>query len=436
MAFKLVPSDPEFPFDMPFLDCVLHVPLSCPGTSKPTLQVRNEGMGRGYQINIEKGFNVLAQRSQRLTLLDLMKALDRQLETLLSAQKADTIKIIANARKPAERESTQFSETPEPLSTAIYPQPAPVRSVEPAHSAERRAEASARRDAETRQLEARLGRLPLFQKSTDGIAFTLPIDPRRRDELPVSLQSIKTLRLFVPMLYPLLPCRISLQGVARDAAITTEKAFERRAKEAPGVSLIAQINYLATNMHVFATQEVGEETSEKHHGIDFGSLDIQDDGVEDQKAGQSKGLGSEEEERSHIHLIPRPPEWNIGAEDDSDQESSDSEDFSDHEAADEEASPHADGGPSSGPERGVAISFPQLEMYGIELLELTSLSLAVKCGRCKDVLDVGNLRHTEGSGGGLRTESCKKCASVLSLGEFLLKGELGGNDALLIWAGG
>ena len=432
MTVKLVPSDPEFPFEMAFLDCVLHVPLSYPDTASPTLQVRNKEMGRGYQINVEKGFDALVLKSPSLTLLGLMNALDRQLETLLSAQKADTIKLVANSRKPSSQESESIPRPTDPLPKLVPSKAPPARPVEPTYSAEQRAEASVRREAETRQLEARLGRLPLFQKSSDGIAYTLPIEPRRRDELSVPLQSIKTTRLFVPFLYPLLPCRISLQGVSRDAAIVTEKAFERRASETPEMSLMAQINYLATNMHVFAAEEVAEEVEGEGQRHDLESLELHDDREAGQETAQSKSLDYELEGRSHIHLIPRPPEWNVEEKEDSDLESDYSEDFSD-QITDEESDPHADE-PAKGPERGIAISFPLLEMYGIELLELTSLCIAVKCGRCKDTLDVSNLRHSDGSGmapGGLRNESCKKCANVLSLGEFAYV-SLCGNYALLM----
>ena len=438
LAFKLVPSDPEFPFDMPFLDCVLCVPNSYPGMkgSAPTLQVRNKEMGKGYQINVEKGFDALVLRSPDMTLLGLMNALDRQLEALLSVQKAETIKLVANVRKTSGRESKTAPVHVDSVFKAALTNPAPTRSVEPVHSPEQRAAASARRETETRQLEARLGRLPLFHRSMDGIAYTLPIDPRRRDELPVSLQSIKTTRLFVPLLYPILPCRISLQGVARDAATSTEKAFEKRAKENPEVSLMAQINYLATNMHLFATEEPAGEILEEDHGIDLESLELHDDEEEDQRVTQGRRIGDDAEERNHIHLIPRPPEWSVETEEDPDSEPYDSEEFDD-ETAEEEDDHQADES-VSGPERGVALSFPLLEMYGIELLELTSLCISVKCGRCKDTLDVSNLRHSEAVGAmagsrGQRTESCKKCASPMSMDETAYAKPCI-NDALLIRA--
>lgn len=58
------------------------------------------------------------------------------------------------------------------------------------------------------------------------------------------------------------------------------------------------------------------------------------------------------------------------------------------------------------PERGVALSFPNLELYTIELLQLDMLSLTIKCLRCKDIQDVDKLR-SESS----RKLSCKKCAT-------------------------
>ncbi len=62
-------------------------------------------------------------------------------------------------------------------------------------------------------------------------------------------------------------------------------------------------------------------------------------------------------------------------------------------------------------EKGTAMSFPSVELYGVELLQVSILALAVKCQRCKTINDVSGLKdNTE------KPASCKKCASP-----FLLK---------------
>ena len=99
LSFQLVPSDPDFPFELTGLDCVLRVPDGYPESSRPSLAVSNYDMPRGYQINVEKGFDALAQALPNATLLSYVNALDKQLEALLTGPKAETIKIVSNASK-------------------------------------------------------------------------------------------------------------------------------------------------------------------------------------------------------------------------------------------------------------------------------------------------------------------------------------------------
>ncbi len=266
-------------------------------------------------------------------------------------------------------------------------------------------------------MEARLGRLPLFTKSSDGITYAVPIVPRRYDELPVPLQAVKSIKLFVPLLYPLQHCRIEIQGVAREAAAETEKGFERKVLETPETNLMGHINYLAQHMHVFATEPEPEpQAVEKTSDSAETEVPVQDLALSEQKVeGSGQHRIENEDGRSHITVIPRPPEWTVG----SDNEGSDESEYSDFydsgdESANEEHESHAleAVAEASRPERGISLNFPNLELYGIELLELVSLSITVKCERCKDTLDISNLRNDAG----LRSESCKKCASSFGIG--------------------
>jgi hypothetical protein len=128
------------------------------------------------------------------------------------------------------------------------------------------------------------------------------------------------------------------------------------------------------------------------------------------------------DDKSHIKVIPRPPEWDIKAADsDSGSESSDEGDYSYDSGDDTEASATADEvttQPAGAPvEKGVLLSFPQLELHSIELMELTTLNLTIKCERCKDTMDVLRLRNNvSGDAANMRDETCKKCASALAIG--------------------
>ncbi|KAK0515272.1 hypothetical protein JMJ35_002651 [Cladonia borealis] len=403
-TFQLVPSDPDFPFEMEGLECVLHVPSRYPREDRPTLEVNNEEMGREWQNRVEQGFARLAANSPHGTLLGFMNQLDRQLESLLTDKKEEPITIIPN-RIPGKHE--QHAEPAKPAQVA---KPATNVSKPPqTYTPEQLRTASQRREAETSQLEARLGRMPLFSKSPDGIAYTVPITPRRHADLPVPLQGVNKIKLFVPLLYPLQHCRIELQDVSRDAAKATEKGFERKVKGDEG-TLMGHVNWLAQNMHVLATEVIEEPAFE---------ADLQQPApVEVGEASTEKKVDStrkDGDDRSHIKVIPRPPEW-IG-DNNADDESSDSEYSDSYDSGDEDE----DGGAAleavperqstDGPERGISLSFPSLELYGIELLELVLLSITIKCERCKDTMDINNLRDKA-----QKSESCKKCAMPLSVG--------------------
>lgn len=219
---------------------------------------------------------------------------------------------------------------------------------------------------------------------------------------------MKAVKLLVPSLYPLQNCRIEVQGVDRDAAKKTEKNFERRAKESLEVTLMGHVNYLAQNMHLFATEP---EPAEELPTLERQVVEPMNMPLADQQTDSSAFLTEENDDRSHIQVIPRPPEWHVDEEGSSGSNYSDSYDSGD-EFTDNEHGNHVLEAVLEGPERGVSLSFPLLELYGIELLELTSLYVTVKCERCKETMDFENIRSASPD----RLASCKKCAGSLSIG--------------------
>ena len=415
LVFQMVPSDPDFPFEMTKLECVLHVPVAYPGHGWPYLQVKNAEMGRGYQINVERGFGDLAEKFSKATLLELMKKLDKQLESFLTAPKAETVKLIPNA--PVVRTVKGFEGTPivpaaRPAETATALAEEP--SAPPTSTPEQRRVAKDRRAAETRQLETRLGRLPRFSKSPDGLAYTVPIEPRQPGDLPVPLQAVKAVKLHVPMLYPLEPCAIELLGVTRDAAELTEKGFMRRAQDSSGTSLMGQMNYLTQQMHVLAVQPVEKPLVDEPERTNV--MNAVDERSEHRYPAREPPPG---DDRGHIKIIPRPPEWALtGDQENEDSDDSDSSDSGDDDT--DQAEDAADPTPEparTAPERGILLSFPFLELHGVELLELVSVCLTIKCDRCKTTMDVSSIRHgARADGSDARSESCKKCANPLRIG--------------------
>lgn len=417
LKFSLAPSDPDFPFEMTALECLLSLPSSYPRNG-PSLKVGNTDIPRGFALNVEHGFEKLVKDKPDGTLLELLKALDKNLEVFLSAPKAETVKLMPN--KDTRHLSSAPSRSVEPIhspATARRNNPTEIvvpKAVEPliTYTAQERAEASKRRESETRQLEARMKRLPLYKSSADGIAFTLPIEPKKRAELPISLQAVKAIVLFVPLVYPLQPCRIKLEGLDVPDAKPIEVGFQQKASERKEATLTGHVNYLAQNMHILAKTKL--EVAPQRDAPVLAPT------VEEPVSEEPVLEGHQDPERSHIQYITRPPEWELIDR----GEVSDSDDLDSYDTGDEttdedggvevheedEKSPEKPKQPMPNPERGTAISFPFMELYGIELLEIVVLNITVKCERCKDVTEVKGLKD-----GTTKSESCKKCASPLSI---------------------
>ena len=417
LKFSLVPSDPDFPFEMTALECILSVPEAYP-KEVPSLKVGNRDIPRGFTLNVEIGFDKLALEYRSNTLLELMKALDKNLEIFLSAPKVDTVKLVSN------KDTRHLTSAP---ARAVEPPIAPPKTVEAAtnkisipiqskaavyYTADQKAEAEKRRVAETRQLEARMGRLPLYKKSGDGIAYTIPVEPNRRAELPVALQAVKSVQLFVPLLYPLQPCRVQLGGIDQEESKPVHVGFEYRAIEQKETTLMGHVNYLVQHMHTLAKTVVETKSAPPVELLQV---------PEDEETEITNGKhpeGHQDPDRSHIQYIARPPEWTIIDSDEATDE--DSDDGYSYDSGDE--SDEVSGGveiekeaataaaPAQNPERGTAISFPFMELYGLELLEVSVLNITVKCERCKDITEVKGLKN-----GIVKAESCKKCASPLSI---------------------
>ncbi|KAJ5129550.1 Zinc finger CCCH-type [Penicillium bovifimosum] len=434
LTFGLAPSDPDFPFEMENLQCVLQVPNSYP-QKRPTLAVTNPEMEAAYQANVVRGFNEIVDFSYRTnsrgTLLGWLNSLDKKLEPLLTTlERGPTLKFFANTGdgstskepvKAPEKTPKQPSPSRAPTKAPSAAKSAPqTRAVVPQHTSEAKAAAQKRRAAETKQLEARLGRLPLFQKLSDGRTYILPIQPTKKDRLPRTLQALKTVRLFVPQLYPLEHSSIKLQGVEGLEAKATEVGFTQWVEQTSQLSLVSQVNYLTSNIHKFAETPLPEEQDSAEAVLPSVEAD-EDESLEEPVNPPTAPSTREENDRPHLVVIPRPPEWSVpdpegGAGETSDESSYDEDDGTETEEDEEGGAPVATSVDNNASGRGVALSFPFLELYGIELLEIMHLNITIKCERCKVSADIKNVPQvTEEKGMTPRMESCKKCANNMSV---------------------
>ncbi|KIE03656.1 CHY zinc finger domain protein, partial [Metarhizium majus ARSEF 297] len=417
LVFKLKPSDPDFPFELAYLECDVRVPANYPD-ERPGLRVKNSNIPRGFGINIERGWDRLAMERKGATILSIVNALDKNLEKFLSEEKAETVKLVAfkDTRHLDDAVSVPTPELRGAPTEPVKSKPAARPYIpEESYSKEQIAEAKARRAQEVRQLEARMGRLPRFRRSADGIVFTLPIEPKRRNELPPGLHSVNSLHLIVPLLYPLQDLRIQLNEADGVDAEPVEALFAVKAAQQKSMSLMSHMNYLVQNIHALAkqTQSMAQKAAAKKQE-DTEKATTVDPFV----AGPS---GVSAEEGSHIKVIPRPPEWDF-VEDDEDSDECYSS-TSDGEGgvvllhkADAESGAEPEPEPEPAPsqvtevqDRGTMMSFPSIELHGIEVIQVSILSISVKCERCKTVNDMTGLKP-----GTEKMASCKKCATQLT----------------------
>ncbi|KAJ2988452.1 hypothetical protein NUW58_g3969 [Xylaria curta] len=409
VRFQLKPSDPDFPFELEQLHCELQVPIRYP-EQVPTLSVQNKDIPRGFCVNIERGWDKLVSEQQDATLLALITALDKHLEAFLSEQKAETVTLMSfKDTRHLDQRTSSLGEPLTQISQAALPKPpapTPKRYVpEESFTGEQIANAKARRAQEVRQLESRMARMPLYQKSADGVVYTLPLEPKRRAELPQGLRSVHSIQLIIPLLYPLQALKVLLSDVDSQDAEPLEEAFVTRAAQQTQMTLMSHLNYLSQNMHILARE--AKVTSPVQ------SVPLPNSTSEEQtsKAPEADGTSAagRDDGKGHIHIIPRPPEWSYahepGESDSSDSDSWDS-DADSEGGADIELPQLYVSSITQQVERGTAISFPTIELYSIELFQISILNISTKCQRCKTLNDITGLKPEAE-----KAISCRKCGS-------------------------
>lgn len=416
LLFDLLPSDPDFPFELDHLKCQLRIPKNYPkDSSPPTLAILNKDIPRGFAINVEKGWDELVQERVGSTLLALVNALDRNLEEFLSRKQVDTVKLtmFKDTRHLEDGAAGAQGSSPENIPAQV-PDAAESQVArtpyipEETFTKDQKAAAKARRAQETRQIETRMGRLPHYKRSSDGIVYTLPLEPKRRSELPTGLRGVNSFQLIVPVLYPLQPLRILLNDVESEDAEEVEELFTEKAKEKTEMTLMSHMNYLTQNLHLLVKQALSRR-KDATPAVQV-SEQTPSAGVTAQEAAKASSVL---ESKSNIQVIPRPPEWDYqGGEKGSDEgsyESTTSEDEDGGVAV--TTQPGASAVPTQTVERGTSISFPSIELLGIELFQISILALSVKCQRCKTVSEIGGLKPNTPK----TTESCRKCGTSFSL---------------------
>ncbi|KAF3119725.1 hypothetical protein TWF703_003077 [Orbilia oligospora] len=416
----------DFPYDLDALRVELSIPQEYPKADAegPSIKILNEDVPKGHQFNIERGFSNLVRSASKTTrLLDLINNLDKRLEEFLSSEKAATFKIVPNigavvqevAKLDVNDHQLQITE-PAPQVSQAPPKP---ELPKPIYTEAQREAARARRALETRQLEARLRQSPVFWKNSIGTIYKVPLEPRMKAMLPAGLLLLNSVDLRVPELYPLEPCKIVFDRNFPESITTgIERGFLKRALEKPEVSLMAQLNYLAQNIHNMI-ETVPEEPPQRP------IVEVKPIPKVAPEAGPSTETPTSpvvlEKPRIIIIEKTRPPEWELeDSESDSEEVSSSEEEEEKEELAESSQNLQQDSDVAapvfvSSIERGTSISFPDIKLKNIELLELKTVNLTMKCTRCKTVADINNIKAKENKHSRPKLLGCEKCSSVIGI---------------------
>lgn len=423
LEFRLIPSDPDFPYEISALECILCVPTKFP-VEKASLRVANKEMGRGYQINVEKGFQLITESMPRASLLQQLYALDKELEKLLAAPKAETVKIVTHAREVPDISNKTHVSSQEAGSSSAPAQNTEPSSIKPivsvpSYSEEELAKARQTRKDHIRQFEARMGRLPLFTKSSDGVSYIVPVQPRRA-ELAASLKTIQRIKLIVPERYNLDPCQIELLDVSGVEVGYVQQNFRSLVDESPGTNLFSLVNKVSQTMHIMAKAPYDMRPTSQTSSVNVPQKQDDVESVQEILPLRKKEIT---DHKDHIIIIPKPPEWDLADKKTKDQGEEDSsswdDDTDDDDIGNSSEEDHADANTAAHrPERGILVSFPHLELYGIELMELITLSITIKCTRCKEITDVKSIRDSSDNPSLVTTVVCRRCSSQMIVGEF------------------
>ncbi|RPA96713.1 hypothetical protein L873DRAFT_1693554, partial [Choiromyces venosus 120613-1] len=438
ITVSISPSDPDFPYDIKQLVFKLSVPTTYPESlnALPSIKVINEDIPMGFRTNIERGFDGLATRREDATLLDLLNSLDKCLEGFLATERVETLKIVRNTSQPT---SLQPSRSQTPLTTAqpLKPSPPPLMAFPVDNSTPEEASAAgSRREREIHRLEARMRGSSVFRKSEDGTRYTIPMEPRKRYQLPVPLQKVDSVVLIVPLSYNINRPWLEFPGVPEDVVKRVNNGFAKQVQKNPKFSLMENINALCSNLHILSTQDEEEEEEDSSEKQDEKRVEeavqslegLAVDSTTTTVPSTDKSAGLVLDDKAHVQVIPRPPDWNVPEDGESDDNDDDSEYDSDDYVSDDPVPDRGEGagaGETSGEqvdhqkviERGTSMSIPGIDMPGVQLLEVAKLNAIVKCTKCKKELEVNDLKPTmPGKTSKPKLSQCEKCSQVLGIG--------------------
>ncbi|GJJ69616.1 hypothetical protein EMPS_01963 [Entomortierella parvispora] len=271
---KIVPSDPDFPYEIDALHVRLVVPLNYP-EAPPSLTVLNSTIPKGFSTNLERGFDAAAR--QHKSLLQHLNWLDVNMEQLLQKPPAPTIRFVGNANNAngtttasgsnGSNVSTNSKNSPalppalptpaspptaekipaNPPIPATPPKPTTPVAQKPAFTSVQLEQASLQRQQQMAQIQAR------FRSSIQTISPTeiqIALESANKSQMPVIWEGPLWINFLIPKIYPLEPCEIRLKEDGHNPELelwrarNVEAGFRKFVAAMPQHSLFQLLNQL------------------------------------------------------------------------------------------------------------------------------------------------------------------------------------------------
>ncbi|KAG5361511.1 hypothetical protein CJU90_2896 [Yarrowia sp. C11] len=403
LAFDMAPSDPDFPFEISFLNVKMTVPKNYP-SDMPSIEVQNKDIPKGFALNVDAGFYSIAREHLgRMSLLRIMYQLDNRLEEFLKMDKAKTIKIVKYAKKASpEPKPKAFNPSASAfVPSAVKSAPAPVAQifVPPRVAAEQK--------KQVELLRARIKDLPLHKETASGYYYSLNrLEIYQSFSTPEIFQNKPVLkaRLFVPKRFPeTRDVRIELLEVPQKIGRVVEQNFARFAKYTTEKwTLTALVNYFVTKFTKLCDDiDDVKETQREKEGV--------------------RGKGKEVDTEGEVSTVTEGVEkvsLNEVSTEDKDTEATGTETAEEDteleaDESDHKVTSYTDDVPTLEP-RGTEIKLSGIELVNIGVLECSTLNLTVNCTRCKTANDIqGIVAGPYGRDGKAVGVACSQCNQTL-----------------------
>lgn len=430
---KLIPTDPDFAFDIQALDFNLYVPLTYPSQPRrdgtfatpseyPMIIVLNKEIPKGFSANVDIGFKSLAEQftQQNRTLLDMINALDRDLEGFLKQEKRATIKIVKNNKPRPSSLSNQegtlnTSESSSQFNRFTIDSP-PKLFVPP--------EVRKERQAQIDKLKHSLGQSAVWGVSSDDLEDVLRISVLVKDpsELPSQMNGQLEFNLHIPKSYGIADsCFIIFPTVVDEfPSSIIENNFNKFLRTHTSWKLFSVVNYLACRISDLkrADYELPESEAIVEAIVEATPEDIK------QPSSNVHDEEIQDKARKILSLLKKPKLKAVENDSSSDsQEPIEAEIINDKEEseADEEADETDDEELENIFEikpiepRGIALSSPGITLTNIDILECNIVNLIVTCDKCSTQNDLFNIvSGPYGRDSKPFASTCTKCKSILA----------------------